>query len=100
MPDINQLLNDITNAEITKKQLEVQLKIVSDEYTLECKELQRLNDKNVEYSSALKEQERVKQIKSDSEQRQQDKENLRDFINELGQSFKRWQYEILFTDNI
>ena len=89
MADMNQLLNDITNAEINKQQLENQLKILSDEYTLESKELQRLNDKNLEYSSALNEQERVKQLKDDREKRENDKQTLSNFVNELGQSFKR-----------
>ena len=89
MADINQLLNDITNAEINKQQLENQLKILSNEYTLECKELQRLNDKNLEYSSALKEQERVKLLKDESEKKEQGQQNLSNFVNELSDNFKR-----------
>lgn len=89
MADINQLLNDITNTEITKKELERQLGILTNEYELETKELQRLNDKNLEYSSALKEQERVKQLKDDREQRENDRQTLSNFVNELDQAFKR-----------
>lgn len=89
MADMNQLLNDIANAEINKQQLENQLKILNDEYTLECKELQRLNDKNVEYKTSLQNQEREKQLNEDREQREQGKANLNAFVNELGQSFKR-----------
>lgn len=84
MADINQLLNDITNAEINKQQLENQLKILNDEYTLECKELQRLNDKNLQYASELKEQEREKQLNDDREKREQSKQTLSNFVNELG----------------
>ena len=89
MSDINQLLNDITNAEITKNQLEKQLQILTNEYELETKELQRLNDKNAEYSSALKEQESQKQLKNDTEKREQDKIALNNFVDELSQMFKR-----------
>ena len=89
MTDINQLLNDITNAEINKQQLEKQLQILTNEYELETKELQRLNDKNIEYSNALKEQETQKQLKDDSEKREQDKIALNNFVDELSQMFKR-----------
>ena len=41
MADINQLLNDITNTEISKKELERQLQILTSEYELETEELQR-----------------------------------------------------------
>ena len=84
MANMEQLLNDITNTEINKQNLERELKILSDEYTLECKELQRLNDKNVEYSSALAEQEREKRLKDDTEKREQDKQTLSNFVDELG----------------
>ena len=89
MTDMNQLLNDITNAEITKKELENQLAVLTNEYKLETTELQRLNDKNIEYSSALKEQEREKQLKDDSEKREQDKIALNNFVDELYNNFKR-----------
>ena len=89
MADINQLLNDITNTEINKKELERQLQILSNEYELETKELQRLNDKNLEYSSALREQERLKKIQDESHQKEQDKANLNAFVNELADNFKR-----------
>ena len=89
MADINQLLSDITNTEITKKELENQLAVLTNEYKLETTELQRLSDKNVEYTSALQNQEREKQLKNDLEQRQQDKENLNAFVNELSDNFKR-----------
>ena len=99
MSDMNELLNNITNTEITKKELERELETLSKEYKMECDELRRLNDKNVEYSSALKEQERDKQLKNDREKSEQAKANLNAFVNELGQSFKRWYYEVL-SDNI
>ena len=89
MSDINQLLNDIANAEISKKELENQLAVLTNEYELETKELQRLNDKNIEYSNTLKEQERQKQLKDDSEKREQDKIALNNFVDELSQMFKR-----------
>ena len=89
MSDLTQLLNDITNAEINKQQLEHQLKILSDEYTLECKELQRLNDKNVEYSSALKEQENEKRQRDAEVKKEEDKANLNAFVNELSDNFRR-----------
>ena len=89
MADMNQLLSDITNAEITKKELENQLAVLTNEYKLETTELQRLNDKNLEYSSALKEQEREKQLKDDLEKIEQDKITLNNFVNDLAQSFKR-----------
>lgn len=89
MSDINQLLNDIANTEITKNQLEKQLQILTNEYELETKELQRLNDKNIEYSNALKEQESQKQLKNDTEKREQDKIALNNFVDELSQMFKR-----------
>ena len=84
MADMNQLLNDITNAEINKKELERQLDILTNEYKLETTELQRLNDKNVEYSSALNEQNRIKELKDDEEKRENDKQTLSNFVNELG----------------
>ena len=87
MSDYNQLLNDITNTEITKNELQKQLDILSKEYDMECKELQRLNDKNLEYSSALKEQENQKRLQDESQQREQDKQNLSNFVNELSNSF-------------
>lgn len=87
--DMNQLLNDITNAEISKKELENQLAVLTNEYELETKELQRLNDKNIEYSNALKEQETQKQLKNDTEKREQDKIALNNFVDELSQMFKR-----------
>ena len=87
--DMNQLLNDITNAEISKKELENQLAVLTNEYELETKELQRLNDKNIEYSNALKEQESQKQLKNDTEKREQDKIALNNFVDELSQMFKR-----------
>ena len=86
---MNQLLNDITNAEISKKELENQLAVLTNEYELETKELQRLNDKNIEYSNALKEQESQKQLKNDTEKREQDKIALNNFVDELSQMFKR-----------
>ena len=86
---MNQLLNDITNAEISKKELENQLAVLTNEYELETKELQRLNDKNIEYSNALKEQETQKQLKNDTEKREQDKIALNNFVDELSQMFKR-----------
>ena len=89
MADINQLLNDITNAEITKKELERQLETLTNEYKLETTELQRLNDKNVEYSSALNEQNRIKELKDDEEKRENDKQTLSNFVNELSENFKR-----------
>lgn len=87
--DINELLNNITNAEINKQELERQLDLLTNEYKLETTELQRLNDKNVEYTNALNEQERVKKLNDDSEKRQQDKIALNNFVDELGQLFKR-----------
>ena len=89
MADMNQLLNDITNTEITKKELERQLQILNNEYELETKELQRLNDKNLEYSSALQDQNREKQINEDREKRENAKETLSNFVNELSDNFKR-----------
>ena len=89
MADINQLLSDITNIEITKKELENQLAVLTNEYKLETTELQRLNDKNLEYTTALQNQEREKQLKDDSEKREQDKANLNAFVNELSDNFKR-----------
>ena len=84
MADMNQLLNDITNIQITKKELENQLAVLTNEYKLETTELQRLNDKNLEYSSALKEQERIKTLTKDREQREENKQTLSNFVNELG----------------
>ena len=89
MSDLTQLETDIKNIQITKNELQRQLDILTNEYELETKELQRLNDKNLEYSSALKEQERVKQINDDRDKRQQAKETLSNFVNELSDNFKR-----------
>ena len=83
MSDYNQLLNDITNAELNKQELERQLKILNNEYKLETTELQRLNSKNLEYSAALQQQETAKKLQDESQQKQQAKENLDAFINEL-----------------
>ena len=46
-----------------------------------------MNDKNLEYSSAWKEQERVKQINDDRDKRQQAQESLSNFVNELSDNF-------------
>ena len=89
MSDYNQLMSDITNAEINKQELERQLDTLSKEYEMESKELSRLSDKNVEYTNALKEQERVKNLQEESQQREQAKANLNAFVNELSDSFRR-----------
>ena len=88
MSDYNQLLNDITNTEITKNELQKQLDILSKEYEMECKELQRLNDKNLEYSTALKDQEREKQLNDEREKQENAKQTLSNFVNELSDSFR------------
>ena len=87
MSDYNQLLNDITNAEINKQELERQLDTLSKEYEMESKELSRLSDKNVEYTNALKEQENQKRLQDEEQQKIQDKENLNTFLNDLSNSF-------------
>ena len=89
MADINQLLSDITNTEITKNELQRQLDILTNEYELETKELQRLNNKNLEYTTALQNQERKKQLNDDRDKRQQAKETLSNFVQELSDNFKR-----------
>ena len=87
MSDYNQLLNDITNAEINKQELERQLDTLSKEYEMESKELQRLNDKNLEYSAALQQQETAKNQQAEAQQKEQAKQNLSNFINDLSNSF-------------
>ena len=89
MSDYNQLLNDITNAEINKQELERQLDTLSKEYEVECSELRRLNDKNLEYSAALQQQENQKRLQDESQQKEQAKQNLSNFVNELSDSFRR-----------
>ena len=89
MSDYNQLLNDITNAEINKQELERQLDTLSKEYEMECVELRRLNDKNLEYTNALNLQETAKKQQDEEQQKQQAKENLNTFINELSDSLRR-----------
>ena len=88
MSDYNQLLNDITNAEISKNELQRQLDILTNEYKLETSELQRLSDKNLEYNNALQEQERVKKLQDEEQQKQSAKENLNAFVNELSNSLR------------
>ena len=87
MSDYNQLLNDITNAEINKQELERQLDTLSKEYEVECGELRRLNDKNLEYSAALQQQETAKKEQAEAQQKEQAKQNLSNFINDLSNSF-------------
>lgn len=89
MADINQLLNDITNTEINKQQLEKQLETLTKEYDMECVELRRLNDKNLDYNKALNEQENQKRLNDESQKREQDKIALNNFVDELNQAFKR-----------
>ena len=88
MSDYNQLLNDITNAEINKQELERQLDTLSKEYEMESVELRRLNDKNLEYTTALQNQEREKQLNDDRQKQENAKANLNAFVNELSDSLR------------
>ena len=88
MSDYNQLLNDITNAEINKQELERQLDTLSKEYEMESVELRRLNDKNLEYTTALQNQEREKQLNDDRQKQENAKANLNAFVNELSNSLR------------
>ena len=88
MADINQLLNDITNTEITKNELQRQLDILTKEYEMETKELQRLNDKNMEYKQAYSKQENQKRLSDESEKRQQGQQDLKNIINEIGKGIR------------
>ena len=85
--EMNELLNNITNAEINKQELERELETLNKEYQVEMSELSRLNDKNLEYTSALNEQERERKLQDEMQQRQEDKQTLSNFVNELNQLF-------------
>lgn len=87
--DMNQLLNDITKAEVSKKELKKQLDILNKEYEVECNELARLNDKNLQYTDELKKQEREKQAKNRLEKQRESKATLSELINQLGQNMRR-----------
>ena len=88
MSDYNQLMSDITNAEINKQELERQLDTLSKEYEMESVELRRLNDKNLEYTTALQNQEREKQLNDDRKKQENAKANLNAFVNELANSLR------------
>ena len=84
MSDLNKLMQDITNTEITKQELQRQLETLSKEYEMECKELQSLNDKNLQYKTELDKQESQKRLKDERDKKAEAKANLNAFVSELG----------------
>ena len=88
MANMEQLQTDITNTELTKNELQRQLDILTKEYEMETKELQRLNDKNLEYKNAYSKQENSKKAQNEAEKRKQGEENLKNIINEIGKGIR------------
>ena len=88
MANIEQLQTDITNTELTKNELQRQLDILTKEYEMETKELQRLNDKNLEYKNAYQKQENQKRLQNESEKRKQGQQTLNNIINEIGKGIR------------
>ena len=88
MSDINKLIQDITNTEITKNELQRQLDILTKEYEMETKELERLSNKNLEYKNAYQKQENAKKVQKETVKRKQGQENLTNIINEIGKGIR------------
>ena len=89
MSDLNELLNNISVAQVNREELQRQLDTLSKEYEMECGELRRLQEKNVEYTNALNAQETAKKQQAEAQQMEESKQNLSNFVNELG-GIIRW----------